>query len=133
MVEKWWSGWGSNPRPSHCERDALPAELPPHVDCIARLRRKGSNPNAGQSGCQAPGFGPSRCGDTQEFLGSELLQSTAEGTIALDVLMPLPSFAPVYITVTDVDHSVSGGTSEASNCKVLSSFDDIFNDSFDNF
>jgi hypothetical protein len=28
---QWWSGWGSNPRPSHCERDALPAELPPHV------------------------------------------------------------------------------------------------------
>jgi hypothetical protein len=27
----WWSGWGSNPRPSHCERDALPAELPPHA------------------------------------------------------------------------------------------------------
>ncbi len=27
---EWWSGWGSNPRPSHCERDALPAELPPH-------------------------------------------------------------------------------------------------------
>ena len=26
----WWSGRGSNPRPSHCERDALPAELPPH-------------------------------------------------------------------------------------------------------
>ena len=25
-----WSGRGSNPRPSHCERDALPAELPPH-------------------------------------------------------------------------------------------------------
>ena len=32
----WWSGWGSNPRPSHCERDALPAELPPHVDCFAQ-------------------------------------------------------------------------------------------------
>src|SRR6185503_14965291 len=27
----WWSGRGSNPRPSHCERDALPAELPPHA------------------------------------------------------------------------------------------------------
>src|SRR5438093_4836883 len=27
--EKWWSGGGSNSRPSHCERDALPAELPP--------------------------------------------------------------------------------------------------------
>ena len=26
---KWWSGGGSNSRPSHCERDALPAELPP--------------------------------------------------------------------------------------------------------
>ena len=27
----WWSGRGSNPRPSHCERDALPTELPPHA------------------------------------------------------------------------------------------------------
>ena len=25
----WWSGRGSNPRPPHCERGALPAELPP--------------------------------------------------------------------------------------------------------
>src|SRR5213082_3133877 len=30
-MTKWWSGRGSNPRPSHCERDALPAELPPHA------------------------------------------------------------------------------------------------------
>ena len=29
----WWRGGGSNSRPSHCERDALPAELPPHGDC----------------------------------------------------------------------------------------------------
>src|SRR5437870_1325834 len=29
-TRKWWSGRGSNPRPSHCERDALPTELPPH-------------------------------------------------------------------------------------------------------
>src|SRR5690606_15852353 len=27
----WWSGGGSNSRPSHCERDALPAELPPQI------------------------------------------------------------------------------------------------------
>src|SRR3989338_5123101 len=27
----WWSGRGSNPRPLHCERSALPAELPPRV------------------------------------------------------------------------------------------------------
>ena len=26
---RWWSGGDSNSRPSHCERDALPAELPP--------------------------------------------------------------------------------------------------------
>ena len=25
----WWSGGESNSRPSHCERDALPTELPP--------------------------------------------------------------------------------------------------------
>ncbi len=30
--EKWWSGRGSNPRPLHCERSALPAELPPHEE-----------------------------------------------------------------------------------------------------
>ncbi len=29
VSRKWWSGWESNPRPSHCERDALPTELPP--------------------------------------------------------------------------------------------------------
>ena len=27
----WWSRGGSNSRPSHCERDALPAELRPHL------------------------------------------------------------------------------------------------------
>ncbi|GAT99801.1 hypothetical protein BSLA_01f0073 [Burkholderia stabilis] len=31
---RWWSGGGSNSRPSHCERDALPAELPPHQSSI---------------------------------------------------------------------------------------------------
>src|SRR6266702_1833663 len=35
----WWSGGGSNSRPSHCERDALPAELPPH-DLPILARRK---------------------------------------------------------------------------------------------
>jgi hypothetical protein len=27
----WWRRGGSNSRPSHCERDALPAELLPHA------------------------------------------------------------------------------------------------------
>src|SRR5690348_10479613 len=31
-MEKWWSRQGSNLRPSHCERDALPTELRPHND-----------------------------------------------------------------------------------------------------
>ena len=26
----WWRRWGSNPRPQHCERCALPTELRPH-------------------------------------------------------------------------------------------------------
>jgi hypothetical protein len=29
-VWNWWSRQGSNLRPSHCERDALPTELRPH-------------------------------------------------------------------------------------------------------
>jgi hypothetical protein len=28
----WWRGGGSNSRPPHCERGALPAELPPHEE-----------------------------------------------------------------------------------------------------
>ena len=28
---RWWSRWGSNPRPQHCERCALPTELRPHA------------------------------------------------------------------------------------------------------
>ena len=31
MGIKWWSRGGSNSRPSHCERDALPAELRPQM------------------------------------------------------------------------------------------------------
>src|SRR6478609_5899837 len=30
----WWRRGGSNSRPSHCERDALPAELRPHVEAV---------------------------------------------------------------------------------------------------
>ena len=29
-ASEWWRRGGSNSRPSHCERDALPAELRPH-------------------------------------------------------------------------------------------------------
>ena len=31
---RWWSRGGSNSRPSHCERDALPSELRPRADGI---------------------------------------------------------------------------------------------------
>jgi hypothetical protein len=30
---RWWSRGGSNPRPPHCERGALPAELRPQRGC----------------------------------------------------------------------------------------------------
>ncbi len=56
VSERWWSGRGSNPRPSHCERDALPAELPPHTrrrilgecppNCHAGANRASSAPRA---------------------------------------------------------------------------------------
>ena len=40
----WWRRGGSNSRPSHCERDALPAELRPHLlDSSAKM-------SAGQCG-----------------------------------------------------------------------------------
>src|SRR5437588_10622676 len=45
----WWSGGGSNSRPSHCERDALPAELPPRGKLVILLRacfRRQCNLNA---------------------------------------------------------------------------------------
>ncbi len=39
----WWRGGGSNSRPSHCERDALPAELPPH--CTGSLAKQNAGPS----------------------------------------------------------------------------------------
>jgi hypothetical protein len=38
-LNRWWRGGGSNSRPPHCERGALPAELPPHAAQI--LTRSG--------------------------------------------------------------------------------------------
>ena len=37
---RWWRRGGSNSRPSHCERDALPAELRPH-DSAGLYRNRG--------------------------------------------------------------------------------------------
>src|SRR6476469_10707162 len=44
--DTWWSGGGSNSRPSHCERDALPAELPP----LNRDARGGADSTASANG-----------------------------------------------------------------------------------
>src|SRR3546814_14714366 len=42
----WWSGWGSNPRPSRCERDALPAERSEErrvgKECVSTCRSRWS-------------------------------------------------------------------------------------------
>src|ERR1700730_10246736 len=54
----WWSGRGSNPRPSHCERDALPAELPPHARRAILASRSGRSNQVltAHAGC---GYDPS--------------------------------------------------------------------------
>ena len=44
----WWRRGGSNSRPSHCERDALPAELRPHsVQCDCKRRSIGPGESRG--------------------------------------------------------------------------------------
>ena len=40
----WWSRGGSNSRPSHCERDALPSELRPHDALASRVERNRHDP-----------------------------------------------------------------------------------------
>ena len=42
-TDEWWRRRGSNPRPSHCERDALPAELRPRNCALYRRRRPGQS------------------------------------------------------------------------------------------
>ena len=49
-----WSGWESNPRPHHCERCALPTELPPRTS-----PRRGRGPGQG-TGLYAGALGVSR-------------------------------------------------------------------------
>jgi hypothetical protein len=34
LLSLWWSLWGSNPRPQHCQRCALPTELKPHYQTV---------------------------------------------------------------------------------------------------
>src|SRR4051812_49329806 len=53
--EKWWRRGGSNSRPSHCERDALPAELRPH--CSGESRKStGPVTGAAADGRQAEAY-----------------------------------------------------------------------------
>ena len=54
----WWSRQGSNLRPSHCERDALPTELRPQPS-PAKLARFFSRPRRGMSTSFAGKSGPS--------------------------------------------------------------------------
>ena len=39
IVFKWWSRGGSNSRPRHCERRALPSELRPQSARIVAIRK----------------------------------------------------------------------------------------------
>lgn len=54
LFDMWWRGGGSNSRPPHCERGALPAELPPHalqgaiICALMRSCNKGSRAMQGE-------------------------------------------------------------------------------------
>ena len=79
-------------------------------------------------------YGSHRCGDAFQLLGGFYLNATPGGAIALNLVVAAPTFAPAYITA--ITHSATSGSqdsSEVSNCKKLSSSDDIFNDGFDDF
>jgi parallel beta-helix repeat protein len=79
-------------------------------------------------------YASERCGDAYELLGTYVVQADAAGFIALSLDVPVPLFSPAWITATDDDYTAGvNDTSEVSNCKNLSSSDDIFNDAFDNF
>ncbi len=60
--EREWSGGESNSRPRHCERRALPTELPPRSNCAhgAAGAPWGGECSAGSDGCQACGRARSR-------------------------------------------------------------------------
>ena len=77
-------------------------------------------------------YASSTCGDAYTLLGTYIVQADANGIINLNLLVPVPSFGPAYITATDDDY-VAGvnDTSEISNSKKLSASDDLYNDSFD--
>src|SRR5262245_20152664 len=67
----WWSGRGSNPRPPHCERGALPAELPPRRGC-------GFYSKINRSMQIAPPFG---YGEIIPFLKTQKVRLPAAGAV----------------------------------------------------
>jgi trimeric autotransporter adhesin len=71
------------------------------------------------------------CGDANFLLNTFQLTADANGLIKFNVSVPAASFEPAYITATASDNtSGATSTSEISNCKTVSSYDDIFNDGF---
>jgi hypothetical protein len=73
-----------------------------------------------------------KCGEANVRLGTYVVQAGANGTINLNLSVPVSNFSPAYITATDDDYTAGiNDTSEISNSKVFSLSDDLFNDSFD--
>lgn len=73
------------------------------------------------------------CGDALQLLGSQSFTSSPAGVVDLNIILPAPIFSPAYITVLSNSIFVPADTSEISNCKKLSSNDDIFYDGYDDF
>ena len=87
FCRKQWSGGGSNSQPRHCERRALPVELPPQKkklfcfhSCLSRLDRTNR-----PGGCLAEGM---TVYNTQTF-------HTFFGRLFLDACKPLQSLSVV--------------------------------------
>ena len=77
-------------------------------------------------------YASGRCGDASTWLGTREIQADDTGTANFDVNVATPFFSPAYIVATTESRSPGiSDTSETSNSTLLSSADDLFNDSFD--
>lgn len=72
-------------------------------------------------------------GGAQSPLGTYLEESGIDGIIHLNFIVPTPAFPTLFSYINATSEAYTGGaadTSEISNSKALSPFDDIFNDEF---
>ncbi len=92
----WWRGGGSNSRPPHCERGALPAELPPqrsgnYIGSGADVKNKQCRCSLGPG---RRGAGAGMCGFPSGSGASMVVSAAACGTVKFAPGGPLNLFIP---------------------------------------